>query len=50
MNSTGLGETETLLLEDAHKVSYTLEPSTKQYLHRNLGYTYLRVLGVLLER
>ena len=38
------------LLEGAHKVSRALGPSTKEYLHRNLGYTYLQLLEGLLGR
>ena len=34
-----VGRTETALLEGTHKVSCTLGPSTKQYLHWNLGST-----------
>ena len=33
--STRLGETETPLLEDAHKFSHALGPRAKQWLHRN---------------
>ena len=40
----GLGETETPLLEGACKVSHALGPRTRQYLHRNLGQTYLWIL------
>ena len=38
------------ILEGAHEVSHALGLSTKQYLHRNLGYTYLGVLEGLLGR
>ena len=48
--STGMGETETLLLEGAHKVSCTLGPRPKQWLHRSLGQTFLWVLEHLLGR
>ena len=42
---TGLAETETPLLEGAHKVLYAPGTrGTKQWLHRNLGQTYLLVL------
>ena len=37
-------------MEGAYKVSHALGPSTKQYLHNNLGYSYLRVLEGLLGR
>ena len=46
-SSTGLGETETPLLEGTHKILHSLGPSRKQYLHRNLG---LGVLEDLLGR
>ena len=35
---TELGETKTLLLEDTHRVSWALGPSTNNYLHGSLGY------------
>ena len=31
-------------LEGSHKASHELGPSTKKYLHRNLGDTYIGVL------
>ena len=37
-------------MEDVHKVSHALGPGTKQYLHRNLDYTYLGVLEGLQEK
>ena len=43
---TGLGETETPLLEGTPKVSQALKPRAKQWLHRSLGQIYLKVLGV----
>ena len=43
-------ETDTILLEGTQKVSHALGPSTKQYLCRNLGYSYLGVLECLLGR
>ena len=42
-------ETEIPLLEGANKVSHALGPSTKQYLHRNMGYTNLKIVENLLE-
>ena len=48
-NSTGPGETEIILWEDAHKVSCVLGTMAKQWLHRILGETYLWVLEGLLE-
>ena len=48
--STGLGETETPLLEDTHKVVCASGPSRKeQWPHRRLN-TYLLVLEGLLQR
>ena len=49
-SSIGLGETETPLLEGAHKVSHELGPRAKQWIHRSLGHTYLQVLEDLLGR
>ena len=40
----------TPFLEDTHKVSHALGPSTKQYFHRNMGYTNLKIMENLLER
>ena len=49
--STGLGETETLLLEGTQKVVCTSGPSGKeQWPHRRLNQTYLLVLEGLLQR
>jgi len=36
-SSTGLGETETPLLEGAHRLSCALGPRAKQALKKNLG-------------
>ena len=36
-DSTGLGKTETPLLEGTHKVSCALGPSTKEHPHENPG-------------
>ena len=49
-NSTGLGETETPLLEETHKVSWLPGLRTKQGLLKNLGQTYLWVFEGLLEK
>ena len=49
-NSTGLGETETPLLEETHKVSWLPGPRTKQVLLKNLGQTYLWVFEGLLGK
>ena len=49
--STGLGETETPLLEGTHKVLCAREPRGKeQWPHRRLNETYLLVLEGLLQR
>ena len=49
--STGLGETETLLLEGTHKEVCTSAPRGKeQWPHRRLNQTYLLVLEGLLQR
>ena len=49
--STGLGETETPLLEDTHKVVCTSGPRGKeQWPHRRLNQTYLLLLEGLLQR
>ena len=48
---TGLGETETPLLEDTHKVVCTSGPRRKElWPHRTLNQTYLLVLEGLLQR
>lgn len=47
---TGLGETETLLLEGAYKISPALGLKAKQRLPRGLGQIYLWVLKDLLGR
>ena len=44
------GGNRTPLLEDAHKVSCAPRAGKKQWLHRNLGKTYLLVLEGLLRR
>ena len=49
-SSTGLGETETLLLECTHKVSCTLGPRAKKKLLKSQGQSYLWVLEGLLGR
>ena len=50
-NSTQLGETETPLLEGAHKVSCAPGPrGKKQWPHKRLGQTYLLILEGLLWR
>ena len=49
-SSTGLEETETPLLEGAHRLSCALGPRANQVLHKNLGQTYLRVLEGLLGK
>ena len=41
-SSTGLGETETLLLESEHRVSCALDSRAKHRLHKNLGQTYCK--------
>ena len=49
--STGLGETETPLLEGTHKVVCTSGPRGKEkWPHRRLNQTYLLVLEGLLQR
>ena len=49
--STGLGETETSLLEGTHKVVCASAPRGKeQWPHRRLNQTYLLVLEGLLQR
>ena len=47
--STGLEETETLLLVGAHRISCTMGPRTKQGNHKNLNQTYLQILDGFLE-
>ena len=47
-NSTGLGEIHTPFLEGTHRVSCTLGPRAKQWLHKILGQTYPQVLRVSL--
>ena len=48
---TGLGETETPLLEGTHKLACTSGPRGKeQWPHRGLNQTYLLVLEGLLQR
>ena len=42
-HSTGLGETETPLLEGTHEVSHALGPRTKQWHHRSMVQAYLWV-------
>ena len=50
-NSTGLGETETSVLESTHRVSCAPGPRGKnQWPHKRLGQTYLLVLEGLLRR
>ena len=47
-SSTGLGETETLLLEDTDGIPCVLDLRAKQGLQESLGQTYLWVLeGIL---
>lgn len=47
---TGLGETETPLLEGAHRFSRVLGPRAKQGLYKNLSQTNLWVLEDLLRK
>ena len=47
-SSTGLGETEILLLDGAHRLSCALGAKTQPGLHNNLSQTYLQVLEGLL--
>ena len=49
-NSTGLGETETPLLEKTHKVSWLPGPRAKQGLCKYLGQIYLQVLESILGK
>ena len=49
-SSTGLGKTETPLLEGTHRIPFAQGPRTKQGLHKNLGQTYLWVLEGLLGK
>ena len=46
----GLGETESLLLKSAYRLSCAQGPGAKQRLHRNLGQTCLRFLEDLLGK
>ena len=43
-SSTGLKETETPLLEGAHRIPCALGPRGKQGLHKNLSQTYLQII------
>ena len=49
-SSTGLGETETLLLKGAHRLSCVLGPRAKQRLHRNLSQIWMQFLEDLLGK
>ena len=49
-NSTGLGKTETPLLEDAHKLLSTPGPGGKKTVHSSLDQTYLLILEGLLGK
>ena len=49
-NSTGLGQTETPLLEGAHRSCVHQDQGKRQLPHKRLGQTYLLVLEGLLQR